>query len=194
MDKNDSNYLSSLVGRCLADDRNAWTELVERITPLVFSICRRMKLSREDSFDIYGQVSFLLWKNLDRLQTPAKLLSYVTTITRRVVYAHQKKSRILERVEEAIKLETGDLSAETPEEVYAVRERSEILLKALARLPRRDYQLIRALFFNRSNPTYEEIARQLGIPVSSIGPSRERCFKKLYRLLKKNERFFRYFL
>jgi len=194
VDKNDRNYLSNLVSSCLQNKKHAWTELIERITPLVFSICRKMNLSREDSFDVHGQVSFLIWKNLDKLQTPSKLLSYVTTMTQRVIYAHQKKSRVLGKVEEAIRTEIDKPPVETPEEAYAEAERNELLLKAMARLSKKDYKLLWALFFDHSNPSYEEIAQQLKIPVSSIGPSRERCFQKLYRMLKKNERFFRYFL
>jgi len=192
--KPEDNYISNLVTGCLEGEKQSWSELIRRITPLVFSICGRMKLSREDSYDIHGQVSYLLWKNLGNLRSSDKLLSYVTTITRRVIYALMHKSKILQKVEDALADDLFLSSPKQPDDIYEESERHEALMHAIAQLPPKEYRLIRALFFSSENLSYEEIAQQLGIPASSIGPSRMRCFKKLYRILKRNELFLKYFL
>jgi DNA-directed RNA polymerase specialized sigma24 family protein len=41
------------------------------------------------------------------------------------------------------------------------------------------------LYFDPKNPSYEEIARALQMPVPSIGPTRARCLEKLRILLKR---------
>ena len=189
----EGKYISELVAGCLEGEKAAWTELIQRITPLVFSICGRMKLSREDSYDVHGQVSYLLWKNLSSLKSSEKLLAYVTTITRRVVFALQQKAKLLKRVEEAMEEEMIFPDPERPDDLYEETERREALMRAIAQLPPKEYKLMQALFFEAGNPSYEEIGQRLGIPASSIGPSRMRCFKKLYRILKRHELFFKYF-
>ena len=193
MSKQDESYIAELVAKCLEGDKQSWSELIQRITPLVFSICGRMNLSREDSYDIHGQVSYLLWKNLGNLKSSDKLFSYITTMTRRVIYALMQKSKILQKVEEALAEDLYLTSPDQPDDIYEETEKHEALMQAIAQLPQKEYKLVRALFFDTGNPSYEEIAQRLGIPASSIGPSRMRCFQKLYRLLKRNELFFKYF-
>jgi len=44
-------------------------------------------------------------------------------------------------------------------------------------------ELLRALFFDESQPSYEEISRTYSLPVSSIGPTRSRCLEKFRKTL-----------
>ena len=99
----------------------------------------------------------------------------------------------MQRVEAALEEDDLFTHAEQPDHIFESIERNEALMQAIAQLPLKEYKLIRALFFDSGNPTYEEISQRLGIPASSIGPSRMRCFQKLYRILKRNELFFKYF-
>ena len=39
------------------------------------------------------------------------------------------------------------------------------------------------LYLTEGERTYEQIAAELGMPVSSIGPTRSRCLKKLKKVL-----------
>ena len=49
---------------------------------------------------------------------------------------------------------------------------------ALAELPARRRELLRALFFV-AEPNYAEISREMGLPVGSIGPTRQRMLRTL---------------
>jgi hypothetical protein len=40
------------------------------------------------------------------------------------------------------------------------------------------------LFLSEESPTYEQVARCVGCPVGSVGPTRARCFKKLETILR----------
>jgi DNA-directed RNA polymerase specialized sigma24 family protein len=53
----------------------------------------------------------------------------------------------------------------------------------LTRLGERCRRLLLLLFYADPAPSYQEISRELGIPVGSIGPTRARCFEKLKELL-----------
>ncbi len=186
MTKRSRHDISSLVDRCRSGDAEAWRDLVSRISPIVFSICRSMKLSREESFDIFGQVLYILLTNLDKIRSPNKLLSYVGTATRREVYALTRRSRFLEYVG-GPELEAGQAgTAPRPDELYDESKKKEQVAEAMAKLPEREYKLLRLLFFEGSDPDYERAAHELGMPVSSIGPTRQRSLEKLRRILKRS--------
>jgi RNA polymerase sigma factor (sigma-70 family) len=179
-----SNILADLVKRCKQGDKEAWTRLIELVAPLIFSISRKMKLSREEGFDIFGQVCYLLLKNIGSLRSADKLLAYVGTMTRREVYAMHRKSKIFEYLDIIVE---GNLSVQeehTPEKMYEITERVEKLMSAMVELPERDYRLLKLLFFDQAEPDYEEASRILGIPVASIGPTRARSLAKLQGILK----------
>ena len=155
------------------------------MTPLVFAICRNMRLSREESFDVFGQVSYLLLKNLENLRSSGKLMTYVAAITRHEVLALNRKAKRIRETQDPILGMLYDRSPDSPEDIFKTTQKSEVLMEAIVLLPERDYELLRALFFDASEPDYEEISKRLGMPVSSIGPTRARCLQKLQRILKR---------
>jgi DNA-directed RNA polymerase specialized sigma24 family protein len=53
----------------------------------------------------------------------------------------------------------------------------------LKQLSSRCQKLIWELFYNPAEPSYVQIAAELGIPVTSLGPTRARCLDKLRRVL-----------
>ena len=63
----------------------------------------------------------------------------------------------------------------------------QVLMEAMSDLSRRDYQLIKMLFFDPEEPSYKEISAKLKMPVSSIGPIRAKVLGRLYRILKKKK-------
>lgn len=185
MSSRNRTELSTLVERCRQGNKEAWNELIERVSPVIFAVCRMMNLSLEESFDVFGQVSYLLLTNLDKLSSPTKLLSYISTTTRREIYAMFRRSKIFSYGNQLDHLATAANSPTTPEQIYERSKRSELLMKAISQLPQRDYDLIRALFLNIQELSYSEISKKLGIPVSSIGPTRARSLAKLRTILKK---------
>jgi len=181
----DDNSLTSLIRACRRGDGAAWQDLLERISPLIFSICRDSRLSQEESLDVFGQVCYLLFKNIDQVRSADRIFSYVATIARRQIYDRFYKDRHLEFVESPELYQEVDRSAPGPETNMAESRQRQILLQALSSLPTRDYDLLMALFFDETEPTYEDIARQLKMPIASIGPTRGRALRKLQRILKR---------
>jgi len=70
-----------------------------------------------------------------------------------------------------------------PEETLLRLERQQIIREGLKQLSTRCQKLIWELFYNPSEPSYAQIAAELGIPVTSLGPTRARCLDKLRRFL-----------
>lgn len=177
--------LKELVKRCTKGDELAWHELLDRISPIIFLVCRRNKLTREQSFDIFGQVSLQLVTNINKLKKPDAITSYVRTITKRLIFDLFRKNRQNEEMEREIeKNDFADLE-DNPDRAFERKSQQLIVHDALLSLPSKDYKLLVALFLDKSNLSYEEISKLLNMPVSSIGPSRARSLEKLYRALKK---------
>ncbi|HOP06531.1 MAG TPA: sigma-70 family RNA polymerase sigma factor [candidate division Zixibacteria bacterium] len=177
--------LAELVGKCLEGDAEAWSRLVDVITPVILSVCRSMGLTREDSLDIFGQTCYLLLTNLERLTSPDKVIAYVATTTRREVLASVRRGRLFEAARESGVIDVIGHSTANPEQLAEQAEETEILMKAIWKLPERDARLMYHLFLDPSEPSYEEISERLKIPVASIGPTRARCLLKLSRILKR---------
>ena len=185
MANNQETSLTELVTQCLEGDADAWSRLVEAITPVIMSVCRSMGLAREDSLDIFGQTCYLLLTNLERLKSPDKLMAYVATTTRREVLANVRRGRLFDAARESGVIEVTGNAAANPEQLAEQSEKSAILIRAIWKLPEREARLMYHLFLDPEEPSYEDISTRLKIPVASIGPTRSRCLMKLGRMLKR---------
>ena len=184
MKKLSKEKTSELIARCLQGDDGAWHTLIDFIAPYIFAICSKSRLTRDESFDIFGQVSMQLINSLPRLKDPEKIFSFVGTITRREIYAFFQKVATTDHIEDEAVAAIPDLYGHTPEEDLDLLERREVLLEAMLSLSPRDYKLIHMLYFDPGQPSYKEISERLDMPVSSIGPIRGKILARLYKLLK----------
>jgi len=69
---------------------------------------------------------------------------------------------------------------ESPESLAIQRERRATLRGAVRRLPARQRRVISSLL-GQPALTYEQISAALGMPIGSIGPTRERALARLRR-------------
>ena len=72
-----------------------------------------------------------------------------------------------------------------PDEQLLVLEEQHQIRLAVSQLDDRCKTLVELLFYQREPPSYAEVAKVLGVPEGSIGPTRARCLAKLLRLLTK---------
>ncbi len=178
--------IGDLVKKCLQGDEESWSKLIDYVSPLIFSICRKNNLSREEAGDVYGQVAYVLLKNLQSIHSVDKLLQYVGRITANEAAYVYRKMKLAEKSVDRVYDTIYQLKPLTPEEIYEFSRKSEAVLNLLMRLSEREYNLLIALFLDTREPKYDEIADMLNIPVSSIGPTRARALLKLKKLIKEN--------
>lgn len=179
---NQTDY-HELVERCIYGDENAWEELVEKITPAILSVCRVMRLSSEESLDIFGQVCYLLLHHLPNLKSSDKIIGYVSTITRREILRVIRRKQIFDNIDPEITKSISVTKFKNPDIIFEEAKNLEMLIKAVVKLPPKEYKLIWHLFLDENEPSYEEISEKLDIPVSSIGPTRIRCLNKLKKIM-----------
>jgi RNA polymerase sigma factor (sigma-70 family) len=177
----DDPIVIALVGRARDGDQAAWAQIVERFAPLVWSICRRFRLSDADAHDVGQSVWLRLVEYLPALREPAALPGWLATTARRECMRVQRGAWQRER-----QLTEPEMDLPADEETtqvdrwLIVAERNSALREAFARLGERCQQLLTLLM---SDPpiAYSQISSDLSIPVGSIGPSRARCLDKLRR-------------
>lgn len=175
----DDPVVIALVARAGQGEQAAWDEIVERFAPLVWSICRRFRLSDVDAHDVGQSVWLRLVEYLPSLREPAALPGWLATTTRRECIRAQ---RVSWRNDSQLTDPEFDLPAD--EEATQVdrwliaHERDSALRAAFAQLGRRCQELL-ALLMRDPPPSYAQISAELNIPVGSIGPSRARCLDQL---------------
>jgi RNA polymerase sigma factor (sigma-70 family) len=176
----DDPVVADLVTRARKGDQQAWDVLVERYSPLIWSICRHYRLSRADAEDVGQRTWLQLVNHLGAIREPAALPGWLTTTARRecnqIVHAARGRQAAGQLLDENI----PDKQIRTAEQELLAAERHAALREAFTCLSPSRQQLMAMLIDDPPVP-YTEISARLGIPVSSIGPTRRRCLDKLRR-------------
>jgi RNA polymerase sigma factor (sigma-70 family) len=159
----------------------AWNEIVDRYAPLVWSICNRYKLSRQDIDDIGQTVWLLLVEQLGNLRQPAALPGWLATPTQRECFRVLRAAR---RYDYSGPPGESQMSGDPPplmiEQEVIAAEPNVALRAAFAQLPARCRQVLSMLI---TDPplSYAGISAALPVPIGSIGPQRARCLDRLRR-------------
>ncbi len=172
-----------LITACRAGHETAWEELVTRYERLPFSIALSYGLSRDDAADVTQTAFLALFRSLTGLSEDTRLSAWLATV------AHRQTRRILQRgrhehpdtldlIDE--RLSSIGPSGSNPMERWELVEWVHYGLESLSERCRR---LLRALYFDPSEPSYMEVADRLVLPVGSIGPNRARCLEQLRQIL-----------
>jgi RNA polymerase sigma factor (sigma-70 family) len=173
----DDPFVADLVTRARKGDQQAWDDLVERYSPLIWSICRHYRLSRADAEDAGQRTWLQVVNHLGAIREPAALPGWLTTTTRRECnqIVHAARGR---QAGQLLDENIPDKQIRTAEQELLAAERHAALREAFTCLSPPRQQLMAVLIEDPPVP-YNEISARLGIPVSSIGPTRRRCLDQI---------------
>lgn len=184
-----------LVFACRRGDQLAWEKLVRRYQRLIYAIPRRAGLNEDEAAEIFQDVFTTLFEKLNDIEDPERLQAWLVTTTRRRTW--RMLSRRPERLTRVDDDSDGANEAEAvrdptplPDEQLIILEEQHQIRTAVSMLDERCQTLVRLLFYQREPPSYAEVAKVLGIPEGSIGPTRARCLAKLLHLLTKVDRMY----
>ena len=169
---------AELVARCLADDEAAWNALTERYADLVYAVARRCGLSDIDAGDVVQEVFLALLRGLGSVKRRERLLGWILTTAQRESWRHVRRRR------QALGRETSvarpELDSEhLPPEVLAALEDQQMVREAYGGIGERCRRLLDALLLDPVKHSYAEVSKDLGMPIGSIGPIRQRCLQSL---------------
>ncbi len=177
----DDPSVIALVARVCGGDQEAWNEIVERYAPLVWSICHRYQLGRQDIDDVGQSIWLLLVENIRGLREPAALPGWIATATRRECLRVLRAGRHQDPgglpPEDLMLPDQSDVMIE--EELFEA-QRNIAFRAAFAELPQGCHDLL-SILMTDPPPGYAQISETLQIPVGSIGPTRARCLQRLRR-------------
>jgi RNA polymerase sigma factor (sigma-70 family) len=176
----DNSSVADLVTRARNGDQRAWDALVERYAPLIWSICRHYRLSYADVEDVGQRIWLQFVTHLDAIRDPAALPGWLATATRRECSRVIRAARGPQAAGQLLDESIPDTQARTAEQELLAAERHAALLEAFTCLSPSRQQLMDLLIQDPPVP-YAEISAKLGIPVSSIGPTRSRCLDQIRR-------------
>ena len=177
-----------LVLACRRGDQLAWEKLIHRYQRLIYAIPLRAGLDGDHAAEIFQDVFTTLFQKLNDLEQPEKLQAWLVTTTRRktlhaISKAQVQLSHVISDDEPYLATSIRD-EAPLPDEQLLILEEQHRIRTALSSLDERCKTLLEMLFYVSEPPSYADIARSLGLPEGSIGPTRARCLAKLLQMLK----------
>ncbi len=162
-------------------DGRSMDALVRLMTPVLWHVVRAYGLERTLAEDVVQTTWLQLVRGHGAIADPRAVSAWLTTTARREAW---KVGKANGRVDTA---ESDDLDALLPEQASAeehatLDDENRRLWAAVRRLAERCQRLLRVIAFE-DRPDYARLARDLSMPVGSIGPTRSRCLAKLRDLL-----------
>lgn len=173
---------SELVARCLAGNSGAWEALIGRYRRLIYSIPNKFRFSATDCDDVFQTVVVKLLEHLADLKDESKVSSWLITTTTR--HCIQVRSQHLRNVTDEEGMDQEPDPGENTEEIHIRTDREQKIRDSIGELSDRCRRLLQLLFQDPRSPSYEEISREMEMPVPSVGPTRARCIEKLQLLLR----------
>ncbi|MEP7178731.1 MAG: sigma-70 family RNA polymerase sigma factor [Pseudonocardiales bacterium] len=160
-----------------AGDEAMMGELVALLTPILWHTVRAQRLDRESAEDVLQTSWLALVRSADSISDPQAVLQWLIVCARREAWRVVKREDRVEPTE----FDAGDLVAPTrdvPEHMVLRDDGDSRLWQHVSQLPERCRALLRVIAF-ADRPDYAAVAKSLGMPVGSIGPTRGRCLAKL---------------
>jgi RNA polymerase sigma-70 factor (ECF subfamily) len=173
-----------LINKVAAGDQQAFTELYDGTSKLVFGLVLRIlgdrSAAEEVLYDVYTQV----WRQAVRFDASrGGPLGWITTIARsRAIDRLRSDKPLLQEDELSETTASRETSASSPESNAAIAERRELVRAALERLSPEQREIIELAYY--SGMTQTEIATHLDLPLGTVKTRTRLAMIKLRDALK----------
>jgi RNA polymerase sigma factor (sigma-70 family) len=173
---------TELLHRAEAGDPKAWEEILRRYRGVVFAKVRTFGLQDADVLDAVQMTWLRLAENIHQIQHPERLGGWLATTAARECLHILRQTQRTQTLPEVVVDNLADPAA-SPEQRVIDTQTAQTLRTLVAKLPPRRRRLLQALFSDHP-PSYAELSRAIGIPLGSIGPTRNRALRQLQQLLR----------
>jgi RNA polymerase sigma factor (sigma-70 family) len=173
---------AELVASADAGDSSAWNELVDRHGQLVYANARAVGADDALAQDVGQLVWMRLMSRLGTIREPDKVRGWLAIVARNTARSELRRRKPVDDLEHLFAL--PDPNSPQPETQLARSEAVEAVRAALVRISERCRELLTLLF--SAEMSYDEISETAGMPIGSIGPTRQRCLDALARHLSGN--------
>ena len=180
--QNIAEDVAAAIKRHQDGDANAMEDLFRVVRPWLHGIGRACRLSIHSADDVVQNTMAVALAHLPRLRDPNAGLAWLSVIARREAIKISREERRTDPIGDRDAWTGG---AEDPEEIALARMACKELYRALSQLPERERKLLVFLFFDEGYD-YAAIARELNMPIGSIGPTRQRGLKKVRTIVNRD--------
>jgi RNA polymerase sigma factor (sigma-70 family) len=173
--------LAARAGRLFAEyrdgDQAKMGDLVRILTPILWHTARSSRLDAATAEDVLQTIWLALVRKSDTITEPLAVLQWLVVSTKREAW-RAAKDRVRYKTENLESTPVAPNDTSSIEDTVLRDETDGRLWRHIAALPERCQTLLRVIAF-ADRPDYAELARALGMPQGSIGPTRGRCLAKL---------------
>lgn len=171
---------AELVGRIRNGDSSAWRELVHHYEPLLRRLARQYRLSGQDMDDAIQLTWLRCLEHIDQISHADRLRGWLATVCRRESLRLATKGRreIALGEQSVTRLVDDGQEERDPGAEMARRDAHDRLSRAIRALPQKQ-QLVLTELLKEESRSYLDLSRRLGLPMGSIGPTRQRAIARL---------------
>lgn len=173
--------LATRAGHLFSEYRNGdqakMGDLVRALTPILWHTARSARLDSATAEDVLQTVWLTLVRKSDTITEPLAVLQWLVVSTRREAW-RVARNQLRSRPEDLELTSSEAVKGESIEDTVLRDESDNRLWRHIEQLPERCRTLLRVIAF-ADRPDYAELAKALGMPQGSIGPTRGRCLAKL---------------
>jgi len=167
---------SELVARCLDGDNEAFSELVARYKRLIYSVACKFSKDSEEIDDMAQEAFIKIYRSLSKYNDQYKFSTWSVKVATNICLDHVRRKKLNMVSLDEIENFTGG-SANSPEEHYLRKEKSQFLQDAIDGLP--EIYRVPIILYHQKGMSYKEIAEYLGKPMSII---KNRIFRARHAL------------
>jgi RNA polymerase sigma factor (sigma-70 family) len=159
-------------------DQTKMGDLVRVLTPILWHTARSSGLDSATAEDVLQSAWLTLVRKSDTIAEPLAVLQWMVVTTKREAWrVARNQTRLRPQDLESSTTATSN-DGQSVEDTVLRDEGDARLWRHVAALPERCRTLLRVIAF-ADRPDYAELAKALGMPQGSIGPTRGRCLAKL---------------
>jgi RNA polymerase sigma-70 factor, ECF subfamily len=173
------------IQHCLRGDKEAYAVLVRQYQAQVLALCLRMTGNREDAADGAQQTFIQAYRHLEQYDPdqPFRPWLYRIATNECIALLRRRKPQTV-TTETSVLEQVSDPAEGAPALVDLAENRAQVRT-AVDKLPLPYRQVVVAYYFQELS--YQEIARQTGVPVGTVGTLLYRAKQQLRRLLSEQE-------
>ena len=175
----DQRALTEMVEAASSGEREAWHWLVQRYAPLVIGVASRYRLGADDRADVSQAVWLRLVEHLGDIREPRALPGWIATTTRNEALRLLKARKRTVSVDPQIGFALEEVPDDEGLDGELLRDEQHHALREGLRALRPAQRALLELLMADPPLSYDEISRELDMPIGSIGPTRARCLEAL---------------
>lgn len=158
---------TELINLCLKGDHDHFEELVNRYKNLVYSIILKKTRNHDEANDLAQDVFLKAYKNLHSYTPEFRFSTWIMRITsNHIIDQHRKRRLETVSYEELAEAGVNVGMSDTLENEYLQQEQSNRINKIINGLP--EIYKTPVVLYHQNGLSYQEIADEIGEPISKI--------------------------